>query len=499
MRKDLELEVIGAALAHPQFAVTDEWQRYEWECETCFWLASQISSRVAQRPELTTEELLVAFPDNAVFDEEGGKHRYLNELIAVAAPQESAQIYLKELHKMWQSERIDSAVNSAREAAGLSDPEAYLLHLSQIVQSEGASCVGLSSEWPILAFSEPYTGSDGAPYLIKGLLTRGDLAVLYGPSGSGKSFLAFDQAMAIARGSDWRGHRVNKAGVVYIVAEGAVGFDRRLAAYSTKHGISECNNFQRIIAAPNLVGSDSELTKLKQHIRQAASKLDDDLGLIVIDTLARVIPGQNENSFETMSAVERVAQELQRDLGALVELVHHTGKDAERGMRGHSSLFGACDTVLEVLKPNDVGETAAVVRKQKDGEQGAEYGFRLEQIDLGLDEDGDELSSCVVVPCNAPAHSSERPHTGHEERALTALKQACAASGVVSEDGIVPAATDDEWRDAFKGLPGIKDLKPDTANAAYRRAKAKLLGCGDVVEDQTGFTLSDYLPRSRAA
>ncbi len=49
-------------------------------------------------------------------------------------------------------------------------------------------------------------------YLVKGLIPREGLTVLWGPPKCGKSFLAFDMVMCVALGREYRGRHVhNKA------------------------------------------------------------------------------------------------------------------------------------------------------------------------------------------------------------------------------------------------------------------------------------------------
>jgi len=89
------------------------------------------------------------------------------------------------------------------------------------------------------------------------------------------------------------------------------------------------------------------------------------------------------------------AKALQAAIDGLVVLNHHTGKDATRGMRGHSSLFAAMDAVIEVTRDGD--RRAWSVSKSKDGQDGQEHGFRLSVEPVGVDEFGDALTSCVVT------------------------------------------------------------------------------------------------------
>jgi RecA-family ATPase len=119
-------------------------------------------------------------------------------------------------------------------------------------------------------------------------------------------------------------------------------------------------------------------------------------GLIVVDTLARAIGGADENAGPDMGALLRAVEALRDATGAHVMLVHHTGKDQSRGARGHSSLFGAIDTELTVSVDRETKRRTLTVTKQRDGEDGRDFGFRLRKVPLGTDKDGDQVFSCII-------------------------------------------------------------------------------------------------------
>lgn len=226
-------------------------------------------------------------------------------------------------------------------------------------------------------------------WMIKGFLPRAELAVLFGESGSGKSFLALDVAVDIAMGTPWRGRTTRKGRVVYVAAEGAGGFRNRLKAIGQQRGIELDQIPIGVIAdAPNMLEKADALDVAKAIV--AAGGAD----LVIMDTWAQVTAGANENSGEDMGRALTHCKGIHRATGALVLLVHHSGKDSSRGARGWSGLRAAADVELEVLR-NDNARSVSVT-KLKDGEDGAEFGFRLENVVLGLDEDGEEISSCIV-------------------------------------------------------------------------------------------------------
>ena len=232
-------------------------------------------------------------------------------------------------------------------------------------------------------------------WIIKGVIPHGELAVLYGESGSGKSFMALDLAAAIARGIEWRGHRVRQGKVVYIAAEGANGFRNRLRAYGHQHGLDLKDlPFHVIHAAPNMLDKTDALDVAKAIVKVVGRP-----DIIIIDTLAQTMPGGNENAGEDMGKALAHCRGLHRATGALVMLVHHSGKDASKGARGWSGLRAAADVELEVMRADD--DRVLTVTKQKDGDDGGEFGFKLETVLVDFDMDGDEVTSCVVTHCDA--------------------------------------------------------------------------------------------------
>ena len=58
-------------------------------------------------------------------------------------------------------------------------------------------------------------------YLLKGLLSPGELSVWWGPPKCGKSFLLMSIGYAIAQGRNVFGRHVHKARVLYLACEGA--------------------------------------------------------------------------------------------------------------------------------------------------------------------------------------------------------------------------------------------------------------------------------------
>jgi archaellum biogenesis ATPase FlaH len=227
-------------------------------------------------------------------------------------------------------------------------------------------------------------------WLVKGVLPHAQLGILFGESGSGKSFLAFDLCASMARGIEWNNLKTKQSRVLYVVAEGVGGFHQRVQAYCHQSGLTPSDLAIDIISdvTPNLTDSAS-VSKLIADIRLCGP-----YDLVVMDTFAQVTPGANENAGEDMGRALAYCKKISQSSGAMVLLVHHSGKDASKGARGWSGLRGASDVMLEVSRFGD--DRCVTVDKQKDGHDGASFGFTLHTVVLGQDTDGDDITSCIV-------------------------------------------------------------------------------------------------------
>jgi hypothetical protein len=224
-------------------------------------------------------------------------------------------------------------------------------------------------------------------WIVKQVIPRSELVVIYGESGCGKSFLALNLGMAIARGLDWHGYKSKPGRVIYVCAESPSGFRGRVKAYCMRHALQEQIPFQIIDDAPDFLTEKDPKTLIER-----IGKAD----VIFIDTLARVTAGADENTGQDMGPVIARCQAIQRATGALVILIHHSGKDTAKGSRGWSGIRAAADTEIFVEKLQS--HHSATITKQKDGPDLITWGFNLPQYAIGEDEDGDEITSCTYEP-----------------------------------------------------------------------------------------------------
>jgi hypothetical protein len=267
-------------------------------------------------------------------------------------------------------------------------------------------------------------------WVVKGLLPKEGLGILAGQSTAGKSFVALDLADRIARGEPaLGGRRTYQCGVAYIAAEGANGVRKRLVGLKKDRGAGWSKRMALSGNAPNLADDDAYLA-LEKEVGRLRTRLEERgirLGLIVVDTLSASIPGADENSSKDMSSVLTRLQGLAARNRTCVLLVAHVGKDTDRGVRGWSGLMANADVVIGVQMPDDSGVRIAKVIKIKDSDAGSDLAFSLRSVDLGEDEDGDRLTTCVVEwrePTDMPTRQKRhRPLPSAARVALAQLKR----------------------------------------------------------------------------
>lgn len=309
--------------------------------------------------------------------------------------------------------------------------------------------------------------SEPIKWRIKGVIPERGIAAIYGPSGSGKSFLVVDMAINIAKGADWFGYRAKPCPVVYVCLEGEAGLSVRLAAYRIKGSIPKTIEF---IDQPVNLLDTKDLRDLVTAIK--ANQMGE--GIVIVDTLNRAAPGADENSSAEMGQIINSCKLIQQGVGGLVLLVHHSGKDATKGMRGHSSLHAALDAAIEVKRSGDDREWS--VAKAKDGADGKAHPFMLEVVNMGEDDDGDPITSCVVRP-SAGAGVKSKPLTQAQQIGMDAF-MAAASANIGGADQSVHAHVD-QWRIEF-----FRRSTADTdggKRSSFSKLRSELVNLGKLV------------------
>ena len=283
-------------------------------------------------------------------------------------------------------------------------------------------------------------------WLIKGILERGSMNLLFGESGAGKSLFAMDWAFCAANGENWHGHKVKEElKTLYILGEGFRGASMRFKALSQKYSLTP-KNIRLSRRSINLLDN-----READEIIKIVTELDFIPDIIIIDTLHRNMVG-DENSSEDMAMYIKSIELLARRLNSAVVTVHHSGHGDKGRSRGSSSIKAAMDAEFCVTKNGD-GITFSCT-KSKDFGFGNEMSFVIKEVELDgevfYDEDDDKQITSVYLEYMGVA-KDESKLPAYEEYVLSGLIKALETTQKLGGLRTILAPTEfvvtlEEWR-----------------------------------------------------
>lgn len=278
-------------------------------------------------------------------------------------------------------------------------------------------------------------------WLVKGWIQEGSFLMLHGPSGCGKTFVALDLMLHMAtEKTEWNGHKIKGGPVVYLAGEGNYGLRARVAAWMQENN-EKPRNMWVSDGAINL-NTPTGLQQVLSYIRSIGITPR----MIVVDTLHRFLDGDENSPIDSKTMIDACAI-LQREFGAAVMLVHHTGvsEEAQKRGRGSSSWRGSCDTEISVRPDGDNLIMEAL--KIKDGEEPHPLYFELKTVDIEgwFDDDGDQVKSAIVSKTEKSTPEKSDKNDGKIRDAVQSFRQAWASSGSEIADG-KPFLSHSAWK-----------------------------------------------------
>ena len=404
-------------------------------------------------------------------------HRVLNQTDGDVRPNlERASVELLRLAQIEPDSKqaiVDELANLAL-IAGIDDDEAQAIFARAAdappdpINGRGKNAL---VAFPLMPFESVRLQTERRNYLVKGLLANTGLAVIWGPPKCGKSFWAADLGMHIALGWDYRGHRVQQATVIYVALEGRDGFPARVEAFRRRHGVENAS-FYLLSTSLDLVAECDELiAAIKAQLGKTLP------GALFLDTLNRSLVG-SESKDEDMARFLAAAEKVAHEVSCAVIIVHHCGIDASRP-RGHTSLSGAVESQLAVTRVN-TGEVIVTVELAKDFAEGVEIVSRLERVELGVDADGDPITSLVILPSDSPLPraATTRKLSDRQKLALAALDECAVSGGAPAPPSLeLPARTVvvqlSAWREELY-RKGVLDHDAKNPREEFKRVRQQL-------------------------
>lgn len=290
----------------------------------------------------------------------------------------------KPQYEKWLTRNINGAAQELTDSGRFFNPDDIFIGFDEEASTD------FETNW-----SDDVTDYTPTSWIVQDVIPSQGVVSVFGPSGSGKTFLTLDMLSAISCGNDWFGKRTKSVPVTYVGLEGAAGLRNRIYAYRQAHG--DVGKMMMITDSMNITKSEDV-----QKLLRAMTKNDQMGGILVIDTMSKSAPGMDENASSEMSTYIHAIEDLARQTYGVVLLVHHSGKDTDRGPRGHSSFLAALDAAIEVSRVPESDNRQWSTKKVKDGGDDVCEEFVLEAVEIGVDQWGAPAHSCVVRKAEKP-------------------------------------------------------------------------------------------------
>lgn len=321
-------------------------------------------------------------------------------------------------------------------------------------------------------------------WLVKGYLDAGSSSMIFGESGSMKSFTGLDLGLCIATKIDWHGNDIRQTGPVFFIAgEGFAGLNRRIKAWMIHHAVELRN-------VPFFVSDRPAQFLAPESVKQVIQSVDGlcevhgNPVLVIIDTLNRNFGPGDENSTADMTRfISTIDEALRTRYHCAIQIIHHSGLSATERARGASALRASLDWEYRLQK-NGNGTRILTCTKAKDHTEPPTLYFMPETITLDgwIDpEDGETMTSCILRRVEGTL-ASKRPLSGAKKIAFDALN-------LIDEEFVHI----DTWRDAAYAAGVSPTSLQESKQKAFKRAVSALRDAG-LVETRNDYWWTKKTP-----
>lgn len=286
----------------------------------------------------------------------------------------------------WDSDHLTAdrtgfqAIFTRAQQAGWKNPGAERMRLSSVASVEDFD--ELPPEESELPKSWPHTGGYGKPgkFVIEGLVPLG-VIMFYGMSSHFKSYLLISMLCRLAMKTHrWGGRNIKGGVVLYVAAEGGSSVMPRVGAWADKYNDGKPVELFYTYAHPVDLSVPANVSGLVKEIKRIEMHTSEPLRMVVIDTLSQSMMQGDENSASDVAKFMAGATKVFTETGAAVGIVHHSGKDSSKGMRGSSAAFANADAVIRVERIDDA--VNLINEKQRTGPAQPTRGYLVPTVPL---------------------------------------------------------------------------------------------------------------------
>jgi phage/plasmid primase-like uncharacterized protein len=308
-------------------------------------------------------------------------------------------------------------------------------------------------------------------FCVDGVIEQNTLGELVGESGGGKTFVALDMSVAVATGGSTLNGRWAKQGLVlYLIGEGYTGSPRRIRAL-LEHQNKKMADLSGIYFSRQTINIEApDVRAVIAEGKQLVEKHGTPLGLVVVDTLARHLVGDENSATDVGMFISELDRLKAVFPGCVVLIVHHTGHALESKSRGRGSSAIRAALDFEIL----CSQGTLIFTKMKDFEAPDPIEFKLKPVQVGVDDNGEPITSCIVEYGKKSQNQQQARLSGHEHEALEALVTVCIAEKNI-ENG-QSAGSLEGWRQEYYRMRRLEN--EEVTQGALKVSFQRVTGTG---------------------
>lgn len=421
-----------------------------------------ISSLVAAGQSVDTLSVFERLERDGNAGDAGGL-KYLNDLVQGTPSAANLRRYAEIVVERSNLRQIIKRADEVTARAFRNEPAADILAdlggaIGRLTEERKLGPAGI----PLLTLSELREQSHAQAWIIKHVLPADATGMLFGASGTFKSYLAIDLACHVAHGLNWLGRRTKQGEVLYLAAEGGSGMWGRFCAWHKARRIP----YEKAPITVMPVALD--LTQDAGRVVEAAKAKGIKPTLVVVDTMSQTFGGEENSAAEVAAYFRALGARIQQAWGCTVLIIHHSGHSATERPRGSSAILANLGFMFGAHRDEREMLTTLSCLKQKDGDRFADTTFSLTPHRLGTDEDGDEVKSLVARhiasadDLKAAMDGEKKAGRGGNNHLLLSLLQNGALESEVRTEFMKQCNADN----------------PEARKKAYQRAKQALIQGG---------------------
>lgn len=451
----------GAALTRVSDVIVQA-DFYRWEHKLIFGAIEELARRGDLIDVVSVFEHLQAGHGHEDFGGIGYLNQLAQSVVTTAHIRNHAEIVAE---RATMRSIIELADKVATQAFSLRSGSAGLLDeakadLTRIEQARRVK----SRRVPLLTPVQLQDSAQAVRWLVKHVIPAESIGMLYGASGTFKSFVALDAALHVAHGMPWLGRKTAQGSVIYIAAEGGSGLWSRMLAWHRARNLRWQDLPFYVVPVAIDLRADA------WRIVEAAQALGITPSLVVVDTLSQTYSGEENSANEVAEYLREIGVRFRSLWGCAVTLVHHSGHNATERPRGSSAIRANVDYLLGVFRDEKEMLATVTCEKQKDGDLFEDATFSMSVHELGRDEDGDRVTSLVARHLTSAEEVEEAAdieekagRAGRGQRLLRLVQNG------MEERGLRKAFSDECLADG---------LSAETAKRSYFRARQHAMKAG---------------------